>query len=322
MNEPAQASESGFPVNVKYAGPKDTVSLRGPTPSVDDLEAKLRAFLEEVEAEELERGYTTTLDFPAKFANQLIGQRGQNINRLRDEFDVDIQVDKSGKVEIKGPQAKAERCKKHIDTFGKKLEDEVFYNIKVDPRYHRDLIGLKGASVRKLEERYPGVHVQFPTSKNISDDQSVADTASEIGGRRGRNQPADEVWIRGPRKESDTVRTEILDLVQYYKDQSHTATVSVSKKQLPSLLGKGGSEMSALRYETGAKIDVPSAQDTVDADRVEIKVKGTKDQVEKAKAALLQRAKVFDEITSRSIDVDKKYHQNLIGAGGKLPHIY
>ena len=287
------------------------------------MESQLRAFLDEVEKEEHERGYTTTFDFPQKFANQLIGKRGENINRLRDEFDVDIQVDKSGKVEVKGPQAKAERCKAHILTFGKKLEDEVFYNIKVDSKYHRDLIGPKGASVRKLEDRY-GVHIQFPTSKALNDDQSVADTASELGGgRRGRSQPLDEIWIRGPRRAADDARAEILDLVQFYKDQSFTATVSVAKKQLPSLMGKGGSAMSALRYDTGAQIDVPYSQEAADAsDRVDIKIRGTKAQVEKAKVALQERSKTFDEIISRSIDVDKKYHQTLIGAGGEFAQFF
>lgn len=281
------------------------------------MEEEIRNLLVQLDQEELERGYTTTFDFPQKYANQLIGKRGENINRLREEFDVDIQVDKNGQVEVKGPQAKAERCKSHIITFGKKLEDEVFYNLKVDPKYHRDLIGPKGASVRKLEDRY-GVHVQFPTSKNVADDQSVADDASQVGGpKRGRNQPSDEIWIRGPRRGADDARADVLELVQFVKDQSHNTTVSVAKKQLPSLMGKGGSAISALRFDTGAQIDVPSSQETADADRVDIKIRGSKTQVEKAKAALEERAKTFDEIVCRSIDVDKKFHQTLIGTGGK-----
>ena len=288
------------------------------------MEAQILDFLKEVEQEELERGYTTTCDFPQKHANQLIGKRGENINRLREEFDVDIQVDKEGKVEIKGPRAKAERCKSHIINLGKKLEDEVFYTIKVDPKYHRDLIGSKGASVRKLEERY-NVHVQFPSSKVINDNQSVADNASLPGDhRRGRNQPPDEIYIRGPKKSADEARSEILELVQYYKDRSFEASVSVAKKQIPSLMGKGGVEMESIRGETGAQIDVPSSQDATDASgRVEIKIRGTKAQVDKARTLLQDRVKAFDEITSKTIEVDKKYHQTLIGAGGELvPNLF
>ena len=150
----------------------------------------------------------------------------------------------------------------------------------------------------------------------------MADTASEAGGqRRGRNQPADEIYIRGPKKSADDARSEILELVQYYKDRSFEANVSVAKKQIPSLMGKGGNEMESIRGETGAQIDVPSSQDASDASgRVEIKIRGTKAQVDKAKTLLQDRVKIFDESTTRSIDVDKKYHQALIGAGGKPDH--
>ncbi|KAF7169683.1 hypothetical protein CNMCM6106_004523 [Aspergillus hiratsukae] len=44
----------------------------------------------EQEKDDLERGYTISFDFPHKFANFPIGKRGENINKLREEFDVDI----------------------------------------------------------------------------------------------------------------------------------------------------------------------------------------------------------------------------------------
>lgn len=100
------------------------ISMRGPSSAVDDLNAKILAFIEQEEKDELERGYTTSFDFPQKFANFLIGKRGENIRKLREEFDVDIQVN-DGKVELKGPQAKANACKAHILALGKRLEDEV-----------------------------------------------------------------------------------------------------------------------------------------------------------------------------------------------------
>src|SRR5205814_4076308 len=131
-----------------------------------------------------------------KYANFLIGKRGENIKKLREEFDVEIQVD-NGKVEVKGPKAKAEAAKSRIIALGKKLEDETTHILKIKPQYHRDMIGAKGATVNRLQDRY-NVRINFPRTSTLSDDQSVADTASDIGGRKQSRPPQapDEVIIR------------------------------------------------------------------------------------------------------------------------------
>ncbi len=305
--------------DVAAAGQETEVSLRGPAQSVDRLADKIRAFVEQEKQDEIERGYTITFDYPQKFANYLIGKKGENINKYRDEFDVDIQVN-DGKVEVKGPQAKAEAAKSRIIALGKKLEDETTHVLKIKPQFHRDMIGPKGGQVNRLQERY-NVRVQFPRSAHAaSSHDENGDTASEVGGTRNSrpNQAADEVIVRGPRKGADEARDELLSLLQWTIDNSHTASVSVAHNQIPSLIGQGGREMETMRMTTGATIDVPGMREAVDpSGRAEIRVKGTKKQVEEAKKLLEERAKVFDENVTRSLEVDKKYHKALIGGGGR-----
>ncbi|KAF4541960.1 RNA binding effector protein [Lasiodiplodia theobromae] len=291
---------------------RDNVYIRGPNKNVDELAQKILEFIEQEKKDELERGYTITFDYPQKFANILIGKRGENIKKLRDEFDVDIQV-QDGKVEIKGPQAKAHAAKAHIIALGKKLEDEATYVLKIKPQYHRDLIGGKGNQVNRLQDRY-NVRINFPRSAAAAADDADAGTEASHHNRR---QAADEVIIRGPKRGADAARDELLELYQYTIDNSHTATVSVAQSQIPSLIGAGGREMDALRASTGAQIDVPNAREVADASgRADIKIKGTKKQVEDAKKLLEQKAKTFDETVVRTIEVDKKHHKALIGAGG------
>ncbi|PYH57073.1 putative RNA binding effector protein Scp160 [Aspergillus niger CBS 101883] len=296
------------------------VALRGPSRLVEDLASKIQAFVVEQEKDDLERGYTTTFDFPQKYANFLIGKRGENINKLRDEFDVDIKVE-GGKVEVKGPKAKADAAKTRIINLGKKLEDETTHVLKVPAQYHRELIGQKGSQVNRLQDRY-SVRVQFPraaVAATISDDQSVAETSSDAGGSRPNRpqQALDEVIVKGPSKGADAARDEILSLLQWVIDHSYTATVSVAQAQIPSLIGQRGREMDKLRADTGAQIDVPGVNDAPDeSGRVQIKIRGTKKQVEEAKKTLEQRSKEFDSIVTKTIDVDKKYHKSLIGGGG------
>ena len=301
-------------------GGKCEVGLRGPSGLVDQLMSKLEVFVVQQEKDDLERGYTTSFEFPQKFANVLIGKRGENINKLREEFDVDIKVD-SGKIEIKGPKAKADAAKARIVSLGRMLEDEATYTLKVPAQYHRELIGQRGSQVNRLQDRY-NVRVQFPRAAiPISDDQqSVAETTSDLGSPRTNNRPQqapDEVVVRGPSKGADAARDEILSLLQWVVDHSHGATVSVAQSQLPSLIGQRGREMEKLRADTGAQIDAPGAGDAADeAGRVEIKIKGTAQQVEEAKQILQQRSNEFDATVTKTIDVDKKYHKALIGGGG------
>jgi predicted PilT family ATPase len=288
----------------------NSFTLRGPSDAVADFNAKILEFLEQAEKDELERGHITTFDYPQKYASHLVGKGGENIQRLRQKFDVDVQVD-DGKVTLKGPSAKAQACKKDILDMAKKLEDEATHILKIKPQYHRDLIGAGGKQVERLQTRY-NVRVNFPRRAKNDDD---AEGASQRNVRGGQNQ--DEVIVRGPRKGADEARDELLSLLQYIVDNSHTDTISVAQSQVPQLIGSGGREMENLRLATGAQIDVPGAREGADASgRAEIKIKGTKKQVEEAKKILQERVKVFDDTITETLDVDRKLHRNLIGGSG------
>ncbi|KAI5289036.1 hypothetical protein KEM54_004507 [Ascosphaera aggregata] len=326
QTEASSQDPSYVPVKLSSIGEK--VNLRGRTAAVSDLITKIEAFVEVQKKDDLERGYTVVFDYPGKHINQLIGRKGENINKLRDEFDVDIQVvdDKNAsssaalqkeirQIEIKGPKAKSDACKARIIALGKKLEDEATYIIKIPAQYHGDLIGPKGSQVNRLQDRYH-TRVQFPRTNIIP---ATDDDATSDAGRPTRpTQAADEIIIRGPKRGADASREEILNLYQWIVDHSHTATVSVQKSQVPSLIGQGGREMDRVRADTGAQIDVPAAEQIKESDnRVEIKIKGTKKQVEEARKVLNAKAKEFDETVTKTMRIDKKKHlRALIGAGG------
>lgn len=290
------------------------MTLRGPRSAVESLAEKSKAFLEQEKLDEKERGFTLEFEFPQKFANHLIGKGGSNIRELRDKFDVDIQV-QDGKVELKGPKAKAEAAKSHILALGRTLQDETTHILKIEPKFHRELIGAQGAQINRLQTRYK-VLIFFPRTAKAPKDDESGEAVSEAGKPR-RQQAPDEVMVRGPKKGADEAREELLSLLQYLKDNSFSATVSVQQKQVPSLIGSGGAILDQMRQETGARIDIPGARDSPDA-VVDITIKGTKSQVAAAKKLLDEKKAVFDDTVTKTIDVEKKYHKTLIGAGGKL----
>ncbi|KAI1490767.1 RNA binding effector protein Scp160 [Biscogniauxia mediterranea] len=302
-----------IPVRVSVKG--TTVTMRGPTSNVASLSQKAKAFVDQEKEDEKERGFTLKFDFPQKFANHLIGKGGSHINELREKFDVDIQV-QNGEVELKGPKAKAEKARSHINSLSKQWADETTHTLKIEPKYHRELIGAQGAQILRLQNRY-GVHINFPkTAKPGKDDESVADASSEAGGKPRRQQGPDEVTIRGPKKGADEARDEIFSLYQYLKENSFTGTVTVQQKQLPSLIGAGGSAMDELRQATGAKIDIPSERNEAQDAMVEIQIKGTKSQVAAAKKLIEEKRAIFDDTVTKNVEIDRKWHKILIGPGG------
>lgn len=307
--EQESRSSDQIPIRVTKLGTK--ITLRGPASAVEKLAAKANAFVEQEKEDEKERGFTLTFDFPQKFANHLIGKGGSNIKELRDRFDVEIQV-QDGKVELKGPKAKAEAARHHIQNLSRTLADETTHTLKIDPKYHRELIGSQGSQINRLQTRYK-VLIFFPRSaKTATEDQPNADAASEAEKPR-RQQAPDEVIIRGPKKGADEARDEVYSLYKYLEEHSATATVAVQQKQVGSLIGQGGAALEELRQATGAKIDVPADRDT---EIVEIQLKGTAAQVAKAKKVLEEKRAVFDDTVVQTIEVDRKHHKALIGASG------
>jgi predicted PilT family ATPase len=289
--------------------------MRGPASKVKSLAEKSAAFVEQEKEDEKERGFTMKFEFPQNFAHHLIGKGGSHINELREKFDVDIQV-QNGEVELKGPKAKSESAKSHILSLGKQWADETTYSLKIEPKYHRELIGAQGSQILRLQNRY-GVHINFPrTTKPVKDDESTTDVASEAGKPR-RQQGPDEVTVRGPKKGADGARDVIFGLWQFLKENSHTATVTVQRKQIPSLIGSGGAAMDELRQDTGAKVDIPNDRNEAPDAMIEITIKGTKEQVAAAKKILEEKKAIFDDTISKTLEVDRKWHKNIIGPGGK-----
>lgn len=330
-NEPRPTPPEAFPVQVDFgssrAGPRqpngdsrgspsERVYLRGPSEAdIAALRQNIEEFLREAEQDEKERGFTLSFPFPAQFNKNLIGKQGANIKALRDKHDVEIDTRENGQITIQGPQKKAEACKAEIQRLAKQWEDEVNFTIKIDPKFHGMLVGRSGENLQKIQSKVDNaVRIDFPKVSRLGDEASAGDNISEAGGNKA--QSSDEIRIRGPRAKAEKVRDELLSLHQYLVDNSHVATVSVAQGQIASLIGKRGQEMEKLRAETGAQIDIPKAAGSVD--RVTIQIKGTKQQVEKAKQELEKRSKAFDDIITRTLNIDRKHHRSLIGAGGEI----
>ncbi|EPS41164.1 hypothetical protein H072_4956 [Dactylellina haptotyla CBS 200.50] len=300
------------------AAADDTITIRGPSAEVERVAKRITEFVEDTKHNEVLNSYTVTFDFPQKFQKNLVGKGGSNISKYRDELGVQIDLDKEN-VTIKGIKANVEEAKNRIQKLGKKLEDETTISVMVAPEYHRTIIGQGGKFVKRLEDKY-SVRIQFPKAGR----EDTSDMASDAGAGAGAGPPAksqapNEIVLKGPSKGVKDVKDEIMELIKYEQDHGHSTTLSVPARVLPHIIGAGGKVINQIRDDSGAKIDLPP-QGSTDAEMVEVKIKGTKDQVAKAKAAIQASTKEVENQVVKMLNVDKKFHRALIGPGGQTLH--
>jgi predicted PilT family ATPase len=173
------------------------------------------------------------------------------------------------------------------------------------------------------------VKITFPRdSEDIGSDEGKA-------ARREALKP-DEVLLRGGKKGVSGAKAEILEVwrvfmswrfltrlkpcskaVEFEKESNHTAKFTVPTRAVARILGKGGASINAIKDDTGSQIDVDKPADNDPSKDTTITLKGTKKAIGAAKEAILAIAvEVSDEMTE-IINIEHKYHRNIIGAGGQ-----
>ena len=282
---------------------EDTITLRGPDSNVEATKKNILSFLESSKDQKAPEIITDTFVYNKQFSGNLIGQKGANINKLRDELGVDVKLNE-GNGEIRGVQVCVEAAKKKIFQQLKEFEDKATVVVKIPQQYHSIIIGSEGSTVRRLEDRYH-VRINFPRSGKGEDSGES-------------KQAPDEIVIKGSKKEVEEARKEVTDLWKYEADNSHTATISVSARSIGFMFKNASKDIKQLREESSARIMIPQEDKSADPEtKLEIRIKGQKDAVQHAKSVLSAIAANAENTSSRTITVDKKFHRSLIGPGGE-----
>ncbi|KAF8453318.1 hypothetical protein BGX38DRAFT_1268706 [Terfezia claveryi] len=311
---PVEKPEEMKPEEGEEAG-EITIIVRGPAADVKNTIKRINAWVEECkDKEDPGQPFTLLFDYPAQFSPMLIGTKGANVNKLRDEFGVDIKL-KEGKGEIKGTQINVEVARRRLNEQIKQLDDNTTLRIQVPPEHHRAIIGAQGKFVRRLEEKY-GVRINFPKSTG-KEDLDNGDAASDAGVSHNTRQLApNEVMIKGGKKGCAEAKIEIEDLLKYEIEHGQTATLNIAAKSIKGLFTTYMKEFRRIREESGARIDIPNDRDFAPDTILEIRIKGTKEAVLDAKKDLSKIIDNLSQLVVERITVDKRFHRSLIGTRG------
>ncbi|KAL4080328.1 hypothetical protein V8B97DRAFT_2020946 [Scleroderma yunnanense] len=302
---------------------EDIIRLRGIGSDVDRAVEQIHQIVEDAKAEAIANSFFTEFEIDREFVGRIVGTQGANVNKLRDQFNVRVDVlddaeerekekDLSKKkksppqlvrLKITGRQEHAEEAKKRILAQVERLADETTEILKIPSQYHASLIGQNGKYVARLEDRYD-VKVNFPRQ------------FGEHGDNKREPLKPDEVLIRGGKKGVAQAKLELVDALEFEKETNHVLEFTVPGRAIARVLGRGGTSINEIKGETGAQIDIErNVEDK--AASVHVTARGTKEAINAAKAAILAIADQVPEETTDTLFIEQRYHRTLIGPGGQ-----
>lgn len=103
--------------------------------------------------------------------------------------------------------------------------------------------------------------------------------------------------------------------MEFEKESNNVLKFTVPTRAVARILGKGGASINEIKDNTDAQIDVDKAPE--DAGTTHITVRGTKQAVAAAKAAILEISDQVGEEITLTVAVESKFHRTIIGAGGQ-----
>eukprot|EP00038_Savillea_parva_P021545 m.35258 g.35258 ORF g.35258 m.35258 type:complete len:1290 (+) comp5260_c0_seq1:88-3957(+) len=167
--------------NVQLTFPKSstdaTIRVRGDKAKVAAAIEALKARVVELSAVKADlqaKSFKVELSIDPRFHVRLIGKQGANVNKLREEFGVDIQFPDRRKklsatdakrITITGYEDAANKAAASINATVEELASMVTISLDVHPGCHRKIIGRGGASIKALQSKHK-VRVVMPREDN------------------------------------------------------------------------------------------------------------------------------------------------------------
>lgn len=269
---------------------KDEVTIKGPSKGV----AKAEEELKELYAFEKENGFKQTVQIPLKAIARVIGKSGETINDIADGTGIeytfkreDEEANGYSEVELTGSKSALKEATAKIQEIIDEIENFVSRTIKVDPIYHRDLIGPGGSIMKEIISKAGGDEV--PRNRQYK----LLNIPNEGSG-------SDEVTSQGDKTIVDKIVAAVEKIIEE-KKASITEEIDLPKEKHRLIIGPSGSIRHSLQNEFGVTIDIPRPND----ESTIVKVSGLPDKIAAAKVKIEELTK---DDWNESIDVPAVYH--------------
>jgi predicted PilT family ATPase len=279
-------------VHVEFNSDSDKIVLEGPPTEVKQAKESFESFTEDLMA---------TMDYAEinvdqKYHRHVIGKGGASVNRIKTETGTSIIIPPDDQhndvIRIEGDPKGVAAAKAMLLELAAKMENERSKDILIDQRFHKQIIGSKGEKIREIRDRFNGIQVSFP----------------EPGEKK------DIVILRGPKQDVEKCAIHLKKMVADLTAANYQEEVRVFKQFHGNIIGKGGNTLRKIREDTETRIDLPTESSSSDV----IVITGRKENVQKARARILEIEKEMALVVDSMLSIPHQLHNAVIGPKGKL----
>merc|ERR1719347_1705890 len=161
-----------FDVNIRVPAAdqqSDIILVSGVPAHVENAKVGLARKVEKLEIEKQERikrSFEVTVEVAPEYHPKIIGRAGGVINKLREDYKVNIQLPPKGSenetvLTITGLEDDAYAAKKAILGIVNQYESMIKEEVQIDPAVHSMIIGRRGRSIRKIMDDFK-VDIRLP----------------------------------------------------------------------------------------------------------------------------------------------------------------
>ncbi|VDK79439.1 unnamed protein product [Litomosoides sigmodontis] len=244
----------------------------------------------------IENEKTRDILIEQRFHKQLIGTKGETVQKLREQFPSVIfsfpdPGKKSDIVNLRGDRVEVDKAYKQLTAMNKELLESNFQmTVPIFKEFHKHIIGKSGANIRKIREETQ-TRIDLP--------------AGEIG--------EDKITVTG-KKVNVEKAVDQLTKIQNELASIITVEMNIPQKIHSRLLGGGRRLILNIQDECGG-VHIKFPPEKTSSDKVSIR--GPKDDVVRAQTMLMALAK-DRELSSfeDSVSAKPEFHRFIIGRGG------
>lgn len=274
----------------------DQVFIQGSKQDVSKVHKEIESFLKDAENIKDINSFQVETFVPTSTLSRLIGKNGSNMSQLREQFAVEIEVEKNpinekAKVVITGYKFNVHEAEAHILASTRRFADETQDTLIVAKKYHPKLLGPNGSYVKKLQTKY-FVRIQF-------------------------DKQTDEVVIRGPSRGVAKAKEELKDLLDFEIENGYTKELIVPTSTIALVIGRGGETLNRISASNNVEIHVSKKEEGEDEpkDRL-ITLTGSRAGLKQAELEILSIVKESKDNITKEIKVDPKYYKFILGSRG------
>ncbi|GAB6018560.1 hypothetical protein CHUAL_000255 [Chamberlinius hualienensis] len=229
---------------------------------------------------------------PSWLHKYIIGRKGENIRQLTDDLeDVHVEFDENkNQIYIEGPHEVVSEAQKRLNSMAEDVMNRLCHEeIRVNPKYHKHIIGKNGANVRRIKQD-TGVLISVPS-----------------------NESSDVIQIEGGRAEVAKVKQEIVEMAKKMENEI-TKTIVIDQAYHRAIIGARGENIRDIRDRFNqVNITLPDAGDRSNV----VVVRGPMQDVDMCCSHLSQISKELIENNYKlEVPIYKQFHKFIIGKGG------